>query len=284
MTGPTRRTLRTNLRFIVRSVVPWPAPADAALLRQQAKAPVYPCGDRQFLALAAAQFRNARRLRAPSLVCVGASAGLTDSLPGHSACRQLYHAWNSPIPGQVPGRPNVGRTRIPWREPPVPEHAGRVERLFVITSASAEPSEVVGERALPHQCELAVGACQRCVQLRLPADVFREGSRLHHHDRVELKSTCLLRVIEANPKSILRADELFSSRLPLAKLAEFLPTRTNAEPGRSRSTDPAPAWPRRARAELGECGISRQARSSGSARLILAGSVPWPSTTAEACS
>jgi len=35
----------------------------------------------------------------------------------------------------------------------------------------------------------------------------REGSRLHDHDRIELKSPCLLRVIEANLKSIVRPDE-----------------------------------------------------------------------------
>ena len=74
-------------------------------------------------------------------------------------------------------------------------------------SAAAELSELVGERAMPHHRELAVRACQRCVQLSLPPDVLGEGSRLHHHDRVELKSTCLLGVIEANLKSILRPDE-----------------------------------------------------------------------------
>src|SRR5690349_9712565 len=92
--------------------------------------------------------------------------------------------------------------------------ADLVEQLT--TSAAAEPSELVRERGMPHHRELAVGACQRCVQLRFPPDVLRERSRLHHHDRVELKSTCLLRVIEANPKSILRPDERFPSRLPPA--------------------------------------------------------------------
>jgi len=54
------------------------------------------------------------------------------------------------------------------------------------TSAAAEPSKLVRERALPHQRELAVRACQRCVQLRLSPDVLREGSRLYHHGRIEL--------------------------------------------------------------------------------------------------
>ena len=77
--------------------------------------------------------------------------------------------------------------------------------------AAYESSELVGERALPHQSELAVCACQRCVQLRRPPEVLGEGFRLYHHDCVELKSTCLLRVIEANLKSIPRPDEPFSS-------------------------------------------------------------------------
>src|SRR5689334_9178624 len=90
------------------------------------------------------------------------------------------------------------------------------------TSAAAEPSKLVRERAMPHHRELAVRACQRCVQLRRPPEVLGEGSRLYYHDRVELKSTCLLRVIEANLKSILGPDDRFSSRLPPAKFAEFL--------------------------------------------------------------
>ena len=40
LTGVTRRTLRTNLRFIARAVVPALAPADAPLPREHAKAPL----------------------------------------------------------------------------------------------------------------------------------------------------------------------------------------------------------------------------------------------------
>ena len=40
LTAVTRRTLRTNLRFLARRVVPGLAPADAPLPREHAKAPL----------------------------------------------------------------------------------------------------------------------------------------------------------------------------------------------------------------------------------------------------
>jgi hypothetical protein len=55
-------------------------------------------------------------------------------------------------------------------------------------SAAAEPSELVRERAMPHHRELAVRACQRCVQLPLPPDVLWEGSGLHDNDRPSSRS------------------------------------------------------------------------------------------------
>src|SRR5260221_1609086 len=42
LTGVTRRTLRTNLRFIARAVVPQLHPADAPLPRERARAPYTP--------------------------------------------------------------------------------------------------------------------------------------------------------------------------------------------------------------------------------------------------
>jgi integrase len=76
LTGVTRRTLRTNLRFIARAVVPALVPADAPLPRERAKAPCSPAGIDGYLALAAAQPTAARRMRAAGLVCLGAGAGL----------------------------------------------------------------------------------------------------------------------------------------------------------------------------------------------------------------
>jgi hypothetical protein len=76
LTGVTRRTLRTNLRFLARCVVPQLAPADAPLPRERAKAPYSLAEIEGYLALAAAQPTAARRMRAAGLVCLGAGAGL----------------------------------------------------------------------------------------------------------------------------------------------------------------------------------------------------------------
>ena len=71
-----RRTLRTNLRFIGRRVVPQLYPQDMPLPRERAKAPYSPAEIAGFLALADAQPTTERRMRAAGLVCLGAGAGL----------------------------------------------------------------------------------------------------------------------------------------------------------------------------------------------------------------
>ena len=71
-----RRTLRTNLRFTGRRVVPHLYPADAPLPRDRAKQPYSPTEIAGFLALADAQPTAGRRMRAAGLVCLGAGAGL----------------------------------------------------------------------------------------------------------------------------------------------------------------------------------------------------------------
>ncbi len=76
LTGVTRRTLRTNLRFIARRVVPQLDPADAPLPRERAKAPYTAAEIGGYLALADAQPTAARRMRAAGLICLGAGAGL----------------------------------------------------------------------------------------------------------------------------------------------------------------------------------------------------------------
>jgi hypothetical protein len=73
---PARRTLRTNLRFVARAVVPALAPVDVPLPRERAKAPYSPAEIGGYLALADAQPTAARRARAAGLVCLGAGAGL----------------------------------------------------------------------------------------------------------------------------------------------------------------------------------------------------------------
>ena len=76
LSDPARRTLRTNLRFIGRRVVPQFYPADLPLPRGRAKKPYSPAEIAGFLALADAQPTCERRMRASGLVCLGAGAGL----------------------------------------------------------------------------------------------------------------------------------------------------------------------------------------------------------------
>jgi integrase len=71
-----RRTLRTNLRFIGRRVVPHLYPGDLPLPRERSKQPYSPAEIAGFLALADAQPTAERRMRAAGLVCLGAGAGL----------------------------------------------------------------------------------------------------------------------------------------------------------------------------------------------------------------
>ena len=79
MSGAARRTLRTNLRFLARRVMPHLDPADAPLPRERAKAPSTRQEIAGVLALAAAQPAPGRRSRASALVCLGAGAGLIRS-------------------------------------------------------------------------------------------------------------------------------------------------------------------------------------------------------------
>ena len=76
LSGAARRTLRTNLRFIGRRVVPHLYPADLPLPRGRAREPYSQAEIGGFLALADAQPTAARRMRAAGLVCLGAGAGL----------------------------------------------------------------------------------------------------------------------------------------------------------------------------------------------------------------
>jgi integrase len=77
--GPARRTLRTNLRFLARAVVPQLAPADAPLPRERARAAYTRAEISGYLALAGAQPTAARQMRAAGLICLGAGAELIRS-------------------------------------------------------------------------------------------------------------------------------------------------------------------------------------------------------------
>jgi hypothetical protein len=92
LSGVARRTLRTNLRFTGRRVVPQLYPADMPLPRERAKQPYSPAEIGGFLALAGAQPAMERRMRAAGLVCLGAGAGLIradlrEARGGDVACR-----------------------------------------------------------------------------------------------------------------------------------------------------------------------------------------------------
>jgi integrase len=76
LSGVARRTLRTNLRFIGRRVVPHLYPADLPLPRERSKQPYSPAEISGYLALANAQPTAERRMRAAGLICLGAGAGL----------------------------------------------------------------------------------------------------------------------------------------------------------------------------------------------------------------
>ena len=73
---PTRRTLRTNLRYLARRLEAHPQPQPMALPRERSKPPYSEAEIAGYLALAAAQPTRARRMRATALICLGAGAGL----------------------------------------------------------------------------------------------------------------------------------------------------------------------------------------------------------------
>jgi hypothetical protein len=75
LSGPARRTLRANLRFIGRRVVPQFYPADLPLPRERAKKPCSQAEISGFLALADAQPTAERRMRAAGLICLGRAPG-----------------------------------------------------------------------------------------------------------------------------------------------------------------------------------------------------------------
>jgi integrase len=79
LSGVARRTLRTNLRFIGRRVVPHFYPGDVPLPRERSKKPYSRAEIGGFLALADAQPTRERQMRAAALVCLGAGAGLIRS-------------------------------------------------------------------------------------------------------------------------------------------------------------------------------------------------------------
>ena len=80
MSAATRRTVRTNSRFLAARVGPGAGrPAAVCLPRERAKAPYDRPEIAAYLALADAQPTRARAMRAAGLVCLAAGAGLVGS-------------------------------------------------------------------------------------------------------------------------------------------------------------------------------------------------------------
>ena len=76
LSGPTRRTLRTNCRALGRALEAYPAPLPVPLPRERAKLPYTEKEICSFLALADAQPTPERANKANALICLGAGAGL----------------------------------------------------------------------------------------------------------------------------------------------------------------------------------------------------------------
>jgi integrase len=72
----TRRTLRSNLRFLCAACVANAPPAPVPLSRERAKAPYSLAEIEAYLALADAQPTRGRAMRLSGLICLGAGAGL----------------------------------------------------------------------------------------------------------------------------------------------------------------------------------------------------------------
>jgi integrase len=112
-----RRTLRTNLRFVARRVVPALAPVDVPLPRERAKAPYSPAEIAGYLALAAAQPTAARRMRAAGLICLGAGAGLIRADLRHVRGSDIACRSGGVIAGVRGSRPRVVPVLSRYHEP-----------------------------------------------------------------------------------------------------------------------------------------------------------------------
>ena len=140
LSAVARRTLRTNLRFIGRRVVPQLYPADMPLPRERAKEPYSPAEIAGYLALADAQPTPQRRMRAAGLVCLGAGAGLIRAdlravrgsrrdLPlrrgdrGRARRPAAGGAGAGPLPRPAAGRGAPCRDRAGHRRAPIPAAA-----------------------------------------------------------------------------------------------------------------------------------------------------------------
>ena len=125
MSAPTRRTVRTNLRFVAKTVTGGPQPV--LLGRERSKLPYTESEIAAYLALADAQPTEARRHRATALICLGAGAGLMGAdLRGVRGTDVLRHLGGVTV--AVGGR----RARV------VPVRTGLSERLVASATFAGE--------------------------------------------------------------------------------------------------------------------------------------------------
>ena len=101
LSGVARRTLRTNLRFIGRRVVPQLYPADMPLPRDHAKEPYSPAEIAGYLALAGAQPTPQRRMRASGADLPGRRRRADPRRPA----RRARHRRDLPVRRGDRGRP-----------------------------------------------------------------------------------------------------------------------------------------------------------------------------------
>ena len=104
LTGVTRRTLRTNLRFLARAVVPQLCQADAPLPRERAKAPYRPAEIDGYLALADAQPAVRVSVVQPGLIRVKKMSVGPSSAKGADAVKSAP-------------KPRPGSAASPWYSP-----------------------------------------------------------------------------------------------------------------------------------------------------------------------
>jgi hypothetical protein len=147
LTGAARRTLRTNLRFIGRRVVPQLYPADLPLPRERAKKPYSPAQIDGYFALADAQPAPQRRMRAVGLVCLGAGAGLIRADPAMATGED-----DAPVPFRRCDRDRVvGAPRLPrlMADAGTPDRPRQVLAAAVAVRRNACPARTFAS-AIPH--------------------------------------------------------------------------------------------------------------------------------------
>ncbi|MHB8453024.1 MAG: hypothetical protein ACYDAQ_21610 [Mycobacteriales bacterium] len=206
VSAPTRRTLRTNLRFLARAVLPSLGPAPVPLPREHAKAPYTDAQLAGYLALADAQPTPARRMRAAGLICAGAGAGLVGA--------DLREVRGLDIAARFGGVVVQVRGR---HERTVPVLAGYHERVLAAAAFAGDGYLVGGtERDRPN------------VTNRLVAS-FAGGAGLPRLQVARLRASWLIAVAEQIGLATFMAAAGFRCSQRLGDIVAALPVGTEAD-------------------------------------------------------